>query len=247
MFYAIFYEQFFNLLGNYRILVGNEVCSNYYRIFCAVASLLLLNSYEKNTSTVKGETIMKTTSESLEKTTQVIKNTQHIEDSIKLLRWVGEGVGDEGVGDEIINQMLDPILVIDAKGKFVFVNKAASSLYGYTKQELLTMYIWNLNCVVTHEQICVIVRKIFDGETLKFETTHRGKTGTVFSIEIHSSKIHLECCEYVLAVCRDITERKKLEERLKIVEKENEELQAKIIRDNYMSYLATLLEGGFRL
>ena len=157
---------------------------------------------------------MKDITESLKKTALVIKNTQqHIEDSKNLLHWLGvdEGLGDEGLGDDLINQLVDPILVIDAQGKFVFANKAASSLYGYTKQELLKMYIWNLNCAMQHEQIMHIIYKIFEGETLTFETSHKSKNGDVFSIEIHTSKVHLECCEYVLAVCRNITERKKLE------------------------------------
>ena len=181
--------------------------------------------------------------ESLKEMSLMIKATQQrIEDSENIL---GYCVGnDEGKGDEIIDQMLDPILVIDARGKFVFANKAATLLYGYTKQEFLTMYIWNLNCAVTHEQICVIVRKIFDGETLKFETMHRGKTGSVFSIEIHSSKIHLECSEYVLAVCRDITERKTLEADLRCA---NELLEAFIAHSPIYTYIKSVSQTESRV
>lgn len=179
---------------------------------------------------------MKDITESLYAVERVIKDTQRrIEDSENLLCYCNSGKVFEKKNDDLFDQIIDPILVMNSVGKLVFVNKAAEVLYAYTKQELLEFNIWDIDSYMTDEQCMYAIRRLLAGEVLVFDTEHTSKFGIVFSIEIHVSKITLDGCEYVLAVCRDITERKKLEERLKIVEKENEELQAKIIRDNYQS------------
>ena len=104
----------------------------------------------------------------------------------------------------------DAIFLIDnATGKILEVNMAASSLYGYTHDELLKMTHTDLSAepsetrrVTLEGQVCVPIR------------WHRKKDGTVFPVEITARHFVWSGSSVHIAAIRDITERKRIEEEL---------------------------------
>jgi PAS domain S-box-containing protein len=113
----------------------------------------------------------------------------------------------------------DAIYILDAHparlGKIVSANPAAAEMHGYSLEELLTLAISDLNTPVSASRTYERLGRMSVGETLKREVTHRKKDGTVFPVEINARLLEGEDYKHVLAIDRDITDRKKAEQLLK--------------------------------
>lgn len=100
---------------------------------------------------------------------------------------------------------------------FVDVNDTACKRYGYTRNEILTLKAPDItkkldakaHSARDHRQ------RLRDSKRLIFESTHVTKSGEEFPVEINSAVIELNGRPMILAVVRDITERKVAEEKLK--------------------------------
>ncbi len=105
----------------------------------------------------------------------------------------------------------DAILLIDNEtGQILEVNKAASSLYGYSKEELLTKNHRDMSA--EPEQTREATMKELTVVPLRY---HRKKDGTVFPVEITAAHLIWKGRKSHLAAIRDITERKKVEDALR--------------------------------
>ncbi|MBI5739738.1 MAG: PAS domain S-box protein [Nitrospirae bacterium] len=112
----------------------------------------------------------------------------------------------------------DAIFIMEAEGrnagKIVAANEAAAAMHGYTVDELLTMHIGDLDTPDIAKDIPDRIRRIVNGEWIKDEITHLRKDGTIFPVEISAGLLELSDHKYVLAIDRDVTERKQAEEQL---------------------------------
>jgi len=109
----------------------------------------------------------------------------------------------------------DMILVANENGEIIEANERAVSAYGYTRDELLGMPIWNLrpsadDLSVFHEQIV----RFGKSAGLTFETTNRRKDGSIFPVEVSARIIEMAGVRYLQGIIRDISERKRAEEEL---------------------------------
>ncbi|MCX5803855.1 MAG: PAS domain S-box protein [Proteobacteria bacterium] len=98
-------------------------------------------------------------------------------------------------------------------GRIIEANQAAEDAYGYTHEELQSLTIFNLRepdsqAVVTEEMKKASEKNIF------YETVHRRKDGTTFFVESSSQGIVVRDEKVLLNIIRDVTERKKAEERI---------------------------------
>lgn len=115
----------------------------------------------------------------------------------------------------------DAILLVHADGKILEANQKASEIYGYTIEELKDINFVELFSASELYSKNIIEQKLSPGGTL-FETYHKRKNGTTFPAEISAKYISQEGEDILLAIIRDHTERKRLEEEL-IFAKENAE------------------------
>jgi len=110
----------------------------------------------------------------------------------------------------------DAIFIIDAEGentgKIVAANNTASDMHGYSREELLSMNIQDLNTSDTAKLAPSMISRIIAGETMKTELMHRRKDGTVFSLEVTAVLMEVEGHKYILGFDRDITNRKTAEQ-----------------------------------
>jgi len=119
----------------------------------------------------------------------------------------------------------DAFDIIDpATGRFLDVNQKQCEELGYTREELLSMRVHDIDPLVNDENWPVsaaATRASSSGHSGAriCESMHRRKDGSTFPIEVSSTLVSLDR-DYIVAVVRNITERKRTEEALRKDERE---------------------------
>ena len=104
----------------------------------------------------------------------------------------------------------DAIHVVDpATGRFLDVNESACRALGYTRDEHLALTVFDVVEIEREHFHATIERAKKEGHAT-VEVLHRRKDGTRFPVEVSLSPVTIDR-EYLLAVVRDITERKQAE------------------------------------
>jgi len=99
-----------------------------------------------------------------------------------------------------------PLIVIDKEGNIVSANDPASRLYGYTKEELLNMQLYELENIPKEESLRLI-SNIFQGLINSFESIHVTKDKRNVNVEIYTNKTTLDGQDYCLLTMIDISEK----------------------------------------
>ncbi|HET8798983.1 MAG TPA: PAS domain S-box protein, partial [Thermoanaerobaculia bacterium] len=103
-------------------------------------------------------------------------------------------------------------LVIDpASGEIVDANMAACEYYGYTRDELRAMRIWDIN-IRTPDQIRADMDLAARDEKTYFHFRHRRASGEIRDVEVHSGPIDVGGRRLLYSIIHDITERKRAED-----------------------------------
>jgi PAS domain S-box-containing protein len=105
----------------------------------------------------------------------------------------------------------DIVLFIRQDGQIVEANQAAVAAYGYDRETLLTMSIYDLRAPETSPLIAPQMRQA-DQSGILFETVHQRKDGGTFPVEVSSTGANIGGERLLLSIIRDITERKRIEE-----------------------------------
>ncbi|MCU7853025.1 MAG: EAL domain-containing protein [Candidatus Thiodiazotropha sp. (ex Monitilora ramsayi)] len=111
----------------------------------------------------------------------------------------------------------DAIYLIDPETmRFIDFNRQASETLGYTSAELCRLHVHDIMVDVGRDQLTnFFKRTIREGHTRFLSSHHRRKDGTAFSAEIHVDALEQVGSEpVIIAVARDIEERKGYEEAL---------------------------------
>lgn len=120
----------------------------------------------------------------------------------------------------IINSLNDAIFILDKDGCFLDVSASAEKLYGYNKDYFIAQKPGFVSApgMNNMEQIFGFIKDAYEGKTVRFEFWGLRKDGSVFPKELSLSPGIWFDQKVVLAIGREITERKKTEEFLKIKE-----------------------------
>ncbi len=108
----------------------------------------------------------------------------------------------------------DSIFVLDAAtGRLVDCNPQACRELGYTRGEFLALSTSDIEAHLTPDQVAAAIRQAV-AETTGFVTgTHRRKDGTTFPVEIRINSLAPAQPELLIAIVRNVSERKQAEER----------------------------------
>ncbi len=118
-----------------------------------------------------------------------------------------------------IDNSIDAIYLADPDKRIIYANKAAVDTLGYTKEELLTMTVSDIDPTLVERARTGELAEFRKKESLFFETAHRRKDGTTFPVEVTASYVDTAEKKIRCIFSRDIGERKRAEaerERLRV-------------------------------
>ena len=114
-----------------------------------------------------------------------------------------------------LNHCGDAIFWMDRNGRFANVNNTACRSLGYSRDELLTMSLNQIDDSFRAEEWPMQWDAMKRRRNAAQESFHRTKGGRVFPVEVSADFVDFEGQQYICAFARDITERKQAEEALK--------------------------------
>lgn len=109
----------------------------------------------------------------------------------------------------------DAIFILDMEGNVLDVNKTAYERLGYTREEMLSMSISQLDSPDFREKISERIEFMGQGGNYKGELAHLRKDGTVMPVEVNARVTEIEGKKVILSFVRDITERRNADEALR--------------------------------
>ena len=118
-----------------------------------------------------------------------------------------------------IENVNDAVYWILENGRIFRVNDAACKALGYTPEELLGLKVSDLDPDFPQERWKDHWRELKIKKSLKLETNHRKKNGDILDVEVSANFMAYGGEEFNCAIVRDITEHRKIEQRLQQVEK----------------------------
>jgi len=137
---------------------------------------------------------------------------------------------DAGIG--IANVAVD--------GSFISVNKRVCEIFGYAKDKMLEIKLWELGTPADMEHCRTELQRLSDGEMRKFSCEQKNvhKSGREVWTTLSATAFRDESASllFLIVLFEDITEKRELEEEARL-------LQSRLIQANKMTSLGTLVSG----
>jgi len=115
----------------------------------------------------------------------------------------------------LFNGLADTIFIHDLEGHFLEVNDVAVEQLGYNREELLKTSLMDIDSPDFAELIPERMETIIDKGYAFFESEHITKDGRKIPIEVNAKIIEYNGMLAVIAISRDVTERKQAQDILK--------------------------------
>ena len=139
----------------------------------------------------------------------------------------------------LVEQAAEMLFLHDPEGRILDVNQAAIDHTGYSREELLSMKVWDIDPDVEKRRD---EKNIWNGnepiEPVTRQVRHQRKDGSIYPAEVTIGKIVYPEKTLLLGLARDITERKETAAKLKKVIAE---------QDRFFSILGHDLRGPFHV
>jgi PAS domain S-box-containing protein len=137
----------------------------------------------------------------------------------------------------IFNAATDALVLRDADFRIVDVNPAYEALSGYARDEVIGLDRVVANPPETEAHMRALHQKALGGETVMVEAVRVSKNGKRRDVELRGVPIQYRGKPHVLYIGRDISERKRAEERLRASEEQyraifNAAADALVLRDS---------------
>lgn len=111
----------------------------------------------------------------------------------------------------LIDQSNDAIEVVDPETlRFIDINGRACLDLGYTREELLSMGVYDIDPNINESVYSRVNQELRDSGSSILESLHRRKNGSTYPVEVSIKQVQLDR-KYMVSVARDITERKRAE------------------------------------
>lgn len=138
---------------------------------------------------------------------------------LALVHWTREAHRDAPLFCMLADHLPDPVFVLELDSqpplRMAYVNRAATTCYGYTAEELLGQSILTmLDAPGTADQAPERIQRLRAGEVVTFEGLHRRRDGTEMPVEARACLISWQGRPAILAIDHDLTTRKRVQHDL---------------------------------
>lgn len=114
----------------------------------------------------------------------------------------------------LIDKSNDAIEVVDpGSHRFIDVNQKACTDFGYTREEILRMSVYDIDPTVDQTSYNIVIEALNRSGSFIKEGIHRRKDGSTFPVEVSINLVRVDK-NYIVTVVRDITERKRTQDAL---------------------------------
>ena len=136
------------------------------------------------------------------------------------------------------------IYLISEGGKIRSANDYACRSLGYSREELCAMSVFDIDPTFTEEVFIEHRRELYATGSRTLETMHRRKDGTTFPVEITVNCLEFGGKKLTVSFAKDITERRRADERIRASLTEKEILLKEIHHrvKNNLQIISTLLD-----
>ncbi|MDH5358179.1 MAG: PAS domain S-box protein [Gammaproteobacteria bacterium] len=110
----------------------------------------------------------------------------------------------------------DGILIHDEHGVIYKVNNASLTNLGYNEQEIQSLTIFDIEIGANREQLLALWQSCSIDVPVSVNGTQRRKDGSTFPVEVNISSYFFEDKKYLLAIARDVSQRKQVEDELQL-------------------------------
>ena len=110
-----------------------------------------------------------------------------------------------------VNHSADAVFWITADGRVEYVNEAACRSLGYSRQELLSLTINDIEAPGSVQACAQRWQELKAGGALTFESQYRTKDGQTYPVEVSANYLSYGDTEYDCTFARDISARKQAE------------------------------------
>jgi PAS domain S-box-containing protein len=121
----------------------------------------------------------------------------------------------------ILRTAQDGFWAVDRQGRILDANEAACELSGYSREELLTMTVPQIEAKESPEEVQAHIQRGIAAGQDRFETRHRRKNGAIIDVEVSTRYVDLQGGRF-FSFMRDISARKRTEQEHDRLHKEVE-------------------------
>lgn len=118
----------------------------------------------------------------------------------------------------LFNQMADPVMILDRKGKFIELTSKVKDYTGYEKEEILGKNFLTTKLLTPKSKaVCVenLMKRMAGADVKPYEVEALTKDGKKIPFEVNAQRIIYNGKKADLVVFRDISARKEIQEKLK--------------------------------
>ena len=109
----------------------------------------------------------------------------------------------------------DGVYWLDTEARIVYANEAARRSLGYSREELLALSIPDIDPLFPKDAWTAFFEDVKKSGSKTLETQQRTKQGRVFPVEVTANYVEFDGQEYSFSFARDISERKRAEEKIR--------------------------------
>ena len=127
-----------------------------------------------------------------------------------------------------IDHSNDAFEVVDPETlRFLDMNQKGCSDLGYSLDEIRSLTVFDIDPTVDESEYARVMAEVQKTGSAMKKGIHRRKDGSTFPVEVNLRQVHMDG-DYIVAVVRDITERKQAEEKLQQAHMRTESILASV-------------------
>ena len=112
----------------------------------------------------------------------------------------------------LVDNTGDAIFLCNKQGKILDINECACNSLGYSRAELLSMTVADVELPAVAADPEPLAKRLAEEYPRRYESIHLRKDGTTFPVEVRMTSVGIGAQRLLLAVVRDITDRKRAED-----------------------------------